>query len=226
MARSPDELSTLLDEQVQFLRASGLAYDSGILAEAKRLATTVSTLVNTSRTSHALLDQIGALQSIEFLSTTDSLVGRIPKIALVDTEMSTEVGVSFKPKFSGMFARFSPQNWVPFQVWWQKEPIYEVKLEDGSKGTLNRLDLCRYLRSKDGGSHIDAELNAEAYELLSRTAETGIVGVWDGQSVGITVSGAGGENAKPIFEGHLAMMRQIAFEVEQTLIRAGLAQAV
>lgn len=222
MPRSSEELRELLAEQIAFLRSSASAYDRGDLPEAKRLATTVSTLVNKTRTSDPLLAQMGLLEEMLFISYAEPLEFRYPKVALVMIMANTDTGVSFTPLCNSQFARFQPFHWISFPSWWTEEPIYQVTMPDESVATLNRLDLVRYLRSKDGGSHIDADLDAEAYERLSRTAETGVRGYSNGHMAGIIASDQG--DGEPILDGHLAVMRHIAWEVEQSIIQMGLAQ--
>lgn len=165
---------------------------------------------------------MGVRDTIPFLSFAEPLEYRFPKLCLVVVEASSETGVRFLPICHSQFAKYLPSALVPFEQWWTAEPVYEVVLEDGSTGTLNRLDIVRYLRCQDGGSHIDVDLTSEEYVLLSRIAETGIYGYSDGQMVGIVVTAT--EGAKPIIDGHLAAMRQIAYELEQSLIQAGLVQ--
>jgi hypothetical protein len=220
--QTPEELSEHLAQQIGFLRRSAAAYDSGELEEAKRLATTVSTLVNTSRTATSLLTQMGVRDSMEFLSFAEPLQFRFPKLCLVLTRVSSDTGASFYPICNSPFAKYSPSQWVGFERWWAGEPIYEVHLGDGSAGTLNRLDLVRYLRCQDGGSHIDMDLSNEAYVRLSRIAETGLFAFSDGQAAG--AFGTSFEGSQPILGGHLAAMRHVAWELEQSLIRAGLAE--
>jgi hypothetical protein len=218
-------LSELLAEQVSFLRSSAAAYDGGELAEAKRLATTVSTLVNSNRrgTSVALLSQIGVRDHMSFLSYAEPLQFRFPKVCLVIAQINSTTGGTFIPIcHSPMGTRYLPQQWVAFETWWRSEPIYEVVLDDGTTGTLSRMDLVRYLRSQDGGSHIDADITEETYVRLSRIADTGAYAfTGDGMAGMVAVPG---EGTSPIPVGHLAAMRHIAFELEQSLIRAGLAQ--
>ena len=225
MARTPEDLRNQLDEQVQFLRSSAAGYDAGQIAEAKRLATTVSTIVNTNprRTSIGVLTQMGVRDGIQFISYAEPLEFRFPKLCLVSMQASTETGVSFVPLCSSMFLKYEPHHLLSFEVWWIGEPIYEVSLSDGTIGRISRSELCRYLRSKDGGSHVDEDLGNETYEQLSRIAETGILGVHvAGQAVGIIASSTG--EGTPVLDGHLAAMRHIAWELEHSLILAGLVQ--
>ncbi|MDM7928346.1 hypothetical protein [Blastomonas fulva] len=219
MPRSPEELSDLLAEQIQFLRASALAYDNGVTAEAKRLATTVSTLVNSGRNAVALLDQIGVKEVISYLSHATPLDSRFPKICLVGIVMN-KVGVSFVPycQFPSVASR--EHKWISFNHWWADEAIYEVRMGDTEIGTLNRKDLVRYLRSKDGGSHIDEEVTDQTYVQLSRVAETGII--FQRTEGGNLLGFGGAPDGEPVLDGHLAAMRHIAYELEESIKAAGL----
>lgn len=225
MPRTPEDLRNQLDEQIQFLMSSAAEYDAGRTAEAKRLATTVSTIVNTNnrRTSIGVLTQMGVRDEIQFISYAVPLEFRFPKLCLVMMQACSESGVSFIPLCSSQFRKYEPHRLVSFGEWWTGEPIYEVALSDGTIGRINRSDLCRYLRSKDGGSHVDEDLDDETYERLSRIAETGVQGVHvAGQAAGIVVGGT--DQGEPVLDGHLAAMRHIAWELEHSLIAAGLVQ--
>jgi hypothetical protein len=86
---------------------------------------------------------------------------------------------------------------VQFPAWWEKELIYK----DG-RFELTRRRLIFALRHQDGGGHV-GELTDESYVRLKTTA------IWHSQ--------VGGESPKPIYSAVTATMRQVAWEVIETL---------
>ena len=71
------ELLSALRTQIAFLRRSSAAFDAGQQDEAIRLATHVRILVHQTTSSHALLAQLGLLESLAFVDTAiDSSVKR------------------------------------------------------------------------------------------------------------------------------------------------------
>jgi hypothetical protein len=101
------------------------------------------------------------------------------------------------------------ENWLSFSKWWE-EPIFQeiapskpgFPLGDGRK--LSRKNLVFHLRSQDGGGHYDTELRHEPY-----------IGLAVRRRIGIYRDNNGA--AEPIGDPHLASMRQIAWELEQSL---------
>lgn len=58
-----------LKVQLEFLNSSSRAYDEGDSSEAIRLAVTVRVLCHSTNSSHALLDQLGILDTLMFVDT-------------------------------------------------------------------------------------------------------------------------------------------------------------
>jgi hypothetical protein len=69
-ALSHAELEQHLAEQVSFLRVSAQAFDAGLEAEAKRLATSIRVLVHDTGISKSLIGQLGLKESMRFEDTT------------------------------------------------------------------------------------------------------------------------------------------------------------
>jgi hypothetical protein len=59
-----------LAERVSFLRVSAQAFDAGLEAEAKRLATSIRVLVHDTRMSTSLIGQLGLKETMRFEDTT------------------------------------------------------------------------------------------------------------------------------------------------------------
>jgi hypothetical protein len=67
--RDRDELKSLLDEQLDFLRTSADAFDRGVLSEYKRIALVLRVLLHDTSQSRSLLEQLGVKAGLRFLDT-------------------------------------------------------------------------------------------------------------------------------------------------------------
>lgn len=184
------------------LLASAKNYDSGKLWEAKRMATHIHTLVHNGgsakRRTISLLSQLGMLENIEFLSSSRGLSTMKP-----DTPLLVVTLTSSDPVYSPFcITGVSPPGLkkVKFLQWWD-EPVY--RLESGQ--VLTRRNLIYSMRNQDGGSHIDGELTNESY-----------VDMMAGSTSPVYIANPD-RTKRPIPNAHLATVRQIAWEVLQTL---------
>ena len=190
------ELEEQLRNQLDFLRASAEAFDSGSTAEAARLATVIRVLVHDTRSSHSLLSQLGLKDSIRFVNTAPDLDGIITPL-LTRMELWTDGSTKFQPRLDDLF--FTPTE-VPFDDWWNATVISD---EDGVE--FSRRHLVLAMANKEGGAHVDPELEPE-YAALSRSG-----------SLGWVIVDAAGE--RPMLENPIpSSVRQIAAEVELTLV--------
>lgn len=203
MTRSQDELRTALIEQLHALQSSGAAFDGGHLWEAKRLATTACVLVEDSKRMKSLLSQLGLLGEMTFLASgnpihSDNLLAETPLLLM---------------RFGGGTVKYVPRfddgpnkaRRLPFSDWWN-----EAVFKDRKHRTLTRRALARSLRDQDGGAHFDEELKDEVYVGVAKENSTGWVVVTR-------------EGRRPLDNpgAHLASMRQIAWELEQTILQTG-----
>lgn len=100
------------------------------------------------------------------------------------------------------------QRPLPFGTWWSMNII-----KDGRGHLFSRSKLVLTVANKDGGAHVDPELD-EDYAALSRLNSLGVVAVEERNALGIAIGGPGRPaSGNPA----LAAVRQIAFEVEATL---------
>jgi hypothetical protein len=155
------ELIERLKEQVRFLESSTRAFDEGMIAEAKRLAVTIRVLVHDTAASKSLLGQLGIKQSLRF---TESLQPDPPgNMAAYHGVVGTKVSHSGAEFFAWLDdgPPFPPLS-STFQEWWSR---YVIRDHDGSRFT--RKDLVLTLANKEGGAHVDPELERE-YVRLSR----------------------------------------------------------
>lgn len=165
MKQSRVELLRHLQEQVAFLRLSAAAFDAGATAEAKRLAVQVRTLVHDTKQSKSLLGQLGFRNTKRFLSTAnvEQPGNLVPFTGLVGFRMSRAEISYYAPLELGTNR---PRRYVLFAEWWNECVI------DDRTSRFNRRDLVLALANKDGGAHVDAELE-QPYAELSRNNSIG-----------------------------------------------------
>lgn len=205
--RSEQELNQAFLDQYQALTVSSASYDQGNLWEAMRLATVVHTLVHDGGSrSRSLIGQLGIRDSIPFVTCmkppdepgkqTMAIMG-----GMCGIEQSAKGPVYYPVLGNALFRRN-----ISFKKWW-KERIYTNRREQ----IITRMNLVFSLRSQDGGSHFDPELPDNAYLGLKTASQTPVIAfpgpfrTWDMSEV------------IPIRNGHLAVMRQVAFELIETL---------
>lgn len=94
-----------------------------------------------------------------------------------------------------------PGDWTTFELWWQG--LHIICAKDGALFT--RSDIVLAVANTDGGSHVDPGLR-EAYDNLSRNNSLNWVAISP-------------EGTTPLSNPVLPTIRQIAFEVERSLVR-------
>lgn len=202
MARSREELVTALNEQLEALKASSAAFDAGQIWEAKRLATTAYVILyDGKRRTVSLLTQLGVKDKLPFTSTAvpSNPNNKAAEMPLVVVHLQT-AGAKYLPLCATGGGPFPPRQ-MSFDEWWN-EPIFT----DREKATLSRRTLVQTLRDQEGGAHFDDEVTAVVYRAVANDNAAG----W--------LYGRPGEEGKPIDPGpHFATMRQIAWEIVQSL---------
>lgn len=198
--QTTDELKRHLHENVAFLVSSCREFDAGVVAEAKRLATTLRVLLHDTSQSKSLLGLLGLKSQLDYMNTAtpydaDNLLAH-----------HGLVGLKFGPQGASYWApldkRPDTRPHVNFDDWWS-----ELIISDKSGGNFTRKDVILALANKDGGAHVDPNLDP-AYAALTR-----------GNSVGWEFSS--GETKHQITDIELYSVRQIAYELLQTLKIAG-----
>jgi hypothetical protein len=203
LTRTETEFWDALEDQLRFLQRSGLAFDEGDLAEAVRLANTVCILVDDrGRNFVSILSRLCLLDRIPFITTAKPLVhGNLvtehPLVRIRFRPLGNDAhDIFYVPVFSRGTEPRSLKR-VDFAEWWS-EPIFR----DTERRVLDRKGLTRSLRDHEGGSHLDAELRDPVYRGVARE-----------HSAGWTYCN------EPLKPGpHLASMRQVAWELEKTLL--------
>ena len=201
MPRSQTELTTALIEQLGHLHRSCEAFDAGAKEEAKRLATTTCVLVEDGRRKNkSVLTQLGILDKIPFITSgviqSRSVTAGLP---LVSMRWTIKDGISSCEYIPALGEKAKYWN-VPFSYWWE-QPV----IKDSNGLITTRHSLARALRDQDGGSHFDETLKDPAYiAIYQQLSANWFIG--------------DGVHMHPVDPGpHLATMRQIAWELEQSL---------
>lgn len=207
ISQTPEQLERHLRESFGFLKSSCAAFDAGNHAEAKRLATTIRVLLHDTAKSKSLLGLLRKKAEMRYINTAT------PCNPANLFAYHGLVGLGFGPT--------GPSYWAPldkgppiryghppssFENWWS-----QVVIDDKSGGVFTRKDLVLALANKDGGAHVDPELEP-AYVALTRENSVGWVA-------------SNGQEERPLSDIELHSVRQIAFELVQTLCSAGVGAA-
>ncbi len=192
---STQELQELLDEQLQFLKASSRAYDAGFESEVKRLAVSARVLVHDTQKSTSLLKLLDKKQ-VNFVDTSVPYdeANLISHSSLVAVILGNNRPKPVPILDDGPFCRQ-----IGFDSWWNG-----IVFVDKAKGEFSRRDIVLSLANKEGGAHVDKHLD-QAYAELRRKNS---LAVFDVTEDGRETPGA---DQVP------ATMRQIAHELLRTL---------
>lgn len=195
------ELLSHIEDIIGFIDASSVAFDAGKTGEAKRLAVSIRVLLHDTKTSKSLLGLLGWKGGHSFLN---SAIPYNPKNlvshhGLVGLRVGGDAGISYHaPLRSRSTSR--PYKYVKFPDWWNENVIVDSK-----KNTFNRRQLILSLCNKDGGAHVDPELD-ESYANLTRNNSVG----W------VTLNGT---DEEPLMDVEKHSVRQIAYEMMESIVR-------
>lgn len=211
------ELMEHLYEQMGFLRKSAELYDAGDFSEAKRLATTLRVLLHDSKNSTSLLTQLRLKKELRFIDTSGPIErdrfevlsgGRFRAsigiaVPLAPIAWGPWKGFRFIARLEDHRTSFPP---VPFHTWWTSSVVAIPP-----KFRLSRSDLVLGVANQDGGVHVDdtlrekfAGIARQRFILGSRKKPLSIATILNPE-----------RNGPP--NPSLPMIRQIAYEVAQTL---------
>ncbi len=202
--RDAGELREALEVQKSALVASCRAYDEGEKWEALRLATTIYILVRDGgKKNRSILTQMGKRNSLEFAVVISE--GADPRNLLSYTPLVMIQmgggGVNFKPRLSEFP---SGRTILRFNEWWDRDLVFR---SGGDQHRMTRKKLVFALRNLDGGAHYDEEILDPNYIEMTHGKS------W------MSVSSDGIK--RPVRQLELASMRQIAWEVLDSLDCAG-----
>jgi len=196
--RPKNELKRELIDQLQLLRHSCQAFDSGLEAAGKYISLNLRVLLHDHRQSRALLDQLG-FRSGRYLTSAPPLN---PRNLLTECNLVAMRLSNAEARYLPLIATGGgplPLQPIPFVNWWN-DPV----LKDNRNRILCRRELVLNVADTDGGAHVDPELE-EAYMAISRENSLG----W--------VFGNGNETSAVEGRPELACMRQIAHELLSTV---------
>lgn len=195
---SKADLLVHLKEQMGFLTRSCAAYDIGYRDEAKRIAVVLRVLFHDTKTSKSLLGQLGIKQSMALLNSALPIISGnlISHAGLTMMQLGGGTG-EFVPRLNEN-PTGRPLKKLFFQDWWNATVVI-----DQQKNQFTRRELVLAVTNKDGGAHIDPNLDA-AYAALTRDNTMG----WIFSS---------GEKHEPMLPIELASIRQVGHEALTTL---------
>jgi len=195
MATDPRFLEKL-EEQLGFIRQSCATFDAGFEAEALRIATALRVVFHQTLNSTSLVTHLG-FNSKAMLSSSRGHNDWRDYLAFVEN-LNSATPIVMKPLLGINFHSLAIPDW------WEGETIFVHKAKPYS-----RKKIVLSMANKDGGAHVDADLE-EYYEVLcSGEWGIGITGdlEFDGPEPfpqGVTFYGK---------NGHLALVRQFGHEV-------------
>lgn len=208
--RSPEKTRQEFDEQIKAMRASMKSYDEGNKWEAKRIATVLFTLLHDDQgRTKSLLGQLSIRNKVRYLDSVDEENHQALKDGTAKFHMpfsplvvfhynansdDGEIGPRLSHGFYGRVTRRSPN----FNTWYDG-----VIYMDDEGNTFSRKNLIFAVRSQDGGAHFDAAIHNDTYQMFSTQ--------WTGRMKLGTSKGF----KDP--EAHLASIRQIAWEVDESI---------
>jgi hypothetical protein len=195
--QTKEDLKHHLREQIDFLLRSAKAYDEDYISEAKRLAVAIRVLLHDAKWSTSLLKQLKK-KDISFYDTALDYDPKNPvSTTLVMIKLGPEGGY-VPPLDKGPPERYIKGK-ISFEDWWNK-----ILFADEQNNKLSRKDLILSVSNKDGGAHVDPELNG-AYADLTHFKSQEWKFIYEGRE----------KNSATQIE--LASVRQIAHEVIKSL---------
>ena len=188
--QTDEDLTNQLFDQLEFLRLSSASFDSGFEGEAKRLATTIRVLVHDTGTWPSLLQLMQRKDTLRMHNTALPIDPRnlAPHQGLVVMQVEVPEGAAaslsfnlfggeesftdappdrprakaiYKPRVHESGNILQPRT-VSFDEWWE-----EIVIKDNRGATFNRKYLVLTMANKEGGAHVDPQLD-EPYARLSR----------------------------------------------------------
>ena len=165
---SREELKGALEEQLALLSSSCEAFDKGDTLQAKHIAVHLRILWHTTGRSRGLVDQLGIPKSVIDTAYDVPAVFRYngsPAPVSQERRLFAMGARGFVPIFDTGPAGSRP---VSFETWWEG-----TALSDGEGHQFTRKDLVLAVANKDGGAHVDPELDS-AYYSLTREGNTNV----------------------------------------------------
>ncbi len=199
-SRSFESYRRNFSELMDALRLSSEAYDKGYNGEAKRLAVCARVMVHDTERSVSLFEQVGLKRKLLFFGSPNPY----SKNNLATECHLVMMHVGPQPNFLPLLdSDPMGKGWqrLPFDTWWNESVI-----RDKHRERFSRKDLILWYANKEGGAHIDPLLD-ERYRRLS-----------EDNSFDWTFK-TGNTEVLPASGVEFACMRQIAHELQQTILK-------
>ena len=231
-----DRHDAQLKRQLGFLQKSCAAFDAGDADEAIRIAVTLRVLLHDFNQSISLLTHLGIKASLRYIDTgvyrhlldpalKEWVQSNSPGYALVSRTPSDVGLVELGDAGNGLAGWYAPLRFMryvaespygkaiprtsDFEFWWR------TPLVEGSSGAaFSRWDLINIMANQDGGAHVDHALDADYQDL-----ELDFLGVQMEHGPHVAQPPRDAIPPKALHNVAFASVRQIAFELEQTLTR-------
>ncbi len=194
---SENELLEKLKQQMRFLKTSCDIFDQGNTEEAIRLSTTIRILAHDTKNSRSLLHQINK-KKMKFYDTSSqySPTNLLPHQGLCFIRMGP-LGADVVARLSAPPPDRSIEK-IDFNQWWEG-----IVISDSHRNVFCRKDLVLSAADKDGGAHIDPQIDEKYFNLASAS------------TFGWIYINA---NKKCFFNNPiLQSIRQIAYEIEKSI---------
>lgn len=200
--KTKDQLKSDVYGQLHLLEKFCEEYDNGDLLMVKPISTCLRVLLKESGSSKSLLHQLGK-RDIRWLNTSHGLHldNQIQECSLMITRVEIGEGAKHLPKCQTNYS-INDYKETEFFSWFNEKIIL-----DYNKRTFTRREIIMEVAEKDGGAHVDPELNEEYNSIKDPVFNREI-------KYGIDDKGTT-EHALGDIPG--ICIRQIAFEVLKTL---------
>ncbi|MFF8799796.1 MULTISPECIES: hypothetical protein, partial [unclassified Methylobacterium] len=182
--------------QLKLLKKSCDAYDAGDSDEFRRIALAIRVLIYDHRQSKSVVGQIG-LKSIPFLSFSPPVNPRnlMPSHTLVGLSVKSD-GAIYWPILDHFLK--IPRS-CSFNDWWNEEVFCSP-----GRVSMARSGFILHTANQAGGAHVDPQIDEDFYK-IAKANEAGWISKY-------------GEIERPLLDLEKACVRQIGFEVYNTLL--------
>lgn len=159
--RTIDDLNNELMTQLDFLLKSCYAFDHGDYSEAKRISSTLRTLLKDKGSSISLLGQLN--QKNEFYSYTYKVRSEI-SVQQNYLVCSLENPVhQYLPNF---ISEVIQKSLLTFKDWWEQVVISDMRANE-----FTREKIILSVAEQDGGSHVDPSINDDYFKLTRENSQ-------------------------------------------------------
>lgn len=200
---SENELLDQLVKQIGFMQRSCNSFDVGYEDEAARLAVCIRVLIHDTPKSTSLLQHLNKKGRIDYWDSASeydpqNLVAHLGLTCMTAKVENGLMSSKYEPAFTG--PNPSRGSWQGFQWWWPKQKV----IVDSKRQIFTRKDLVLAAANKDGGAHVDNQLDGSYADLTRFNSagwmkfQNGLESPFDNDVVGPSI-------------------RQIAFEILKTL---------